>query len=382
MAGILAWFGPAIASAQPPAPFADHARLWQAYASRFISGDGRVVDPQEGDRTTSEGQSYALFFALVNNDRARFDKLVTWTMGNLAAGDLGAHLPAWSWGKGKDGNWGVLDSNSASDSDIWIAYDLIEAGRLWKDPHYSALGRRLASLAGRREVANLPGFGPALMPGAAGFKFPRAWVLNPSYTPLFILDRLAAVDPAGPWADVAVMVPAMIERSAKSGFAMDWISYTPGEGFTPCLVNGKKTSAAVGSYDAIRVYLWAGMLSDSSPAKSKLLKALSGMNAFLAQHGAPPEKINNDGTPQAQDGPVGFSAALLPYLKSLDNDPAVAQQLVRLKAQLDEKSNLYGAGYGSGPTYYDQNLVLFGSGWLDKRFQFGNSGELLVRWSR
>jgi endoglucanase len=376
VAGIVAWLG--LASSQASAQTPDFARLWQAYASRFISDDGRVIDPARGGLTTSEGQSYALFFALVNNDRDRFDRLLAWTQSNLAAGDLGAHLPAWSWGKSKDGNWGVLDPNSASDSDIWIAYDLIEAGRLWSQPHYAALGRKLASLAARREVAVIPGFGPVLLPGATGFKFPHAWVMNPSYTPLFILNRLAAVDPAGSWADVATMVPAIFERSAKNGFTMDWVSYTPGEGFSPSLVDGKKASDAVGSYDAIRVYLWAGMLADSSPAKSKILKTLNGMNMFLTQHSAPPEKINSDGTPQAQYGPIGFSASLLPYLTSLSNDSAVAHQLVRLKSQLDEKSNLY----GTPPTYYDQNLILFGSGWLEKRFRFGSSGELLVRWSR
>jgi len=124
------------------------------------------------------------------------------------------------------------------------------------------------------------------------------------------------------------------------------------------------------------------MLSDSNPAKARILKALPGMNQYLQTHSAPPEKINSDGVPLNGDGPVGFSAALLPYLTSLGNGSAVAQQLVRIKSQLDEKSNLYGAGYGTGPTYYDQNLVLFGSGWVEKRFQFGSSGELLVRWSR
>ncbi len=360
----------------------DHSRLWQAYASRFISGDGRVIDPQVGDRTTSEGQSYGLFFALVNNDRARFDKLLSWTEANLGSGDLGAHLPAWSWGHDKDGKWGVLDANSASDSDLWIAYDLIEAGHLWSNQRYLNLGRRLASLAGRREVANLPGFGPVLMPGPAGFHVERSWVMNPCYTPLFLLERLAAVDPAGPWADIAVMVPTLIEKSARGGFAFDWVSYTPGEGFVPSLQTGKKGGAAVGSYDAIRVYLWAGMLSEGSRGKPKLLKALNGMNLYLAQHAVPPEKINSDGSPQAQPGPVGFSGALIPFLKSVANDPAVAQQMVRLKSQLDEKTNLYGTGYGSGPTYYDQNLVLFGSGWWEKKFQFGSGGELLVRWSR
>jgi endoglucanase len=383
MAGLLTWLGMVTGMATSHA-FAqtDHARLWQAYSNRFISGDGRVVDPQGADRTTSEGQSYALFFSLVNNDRARFDKILTWTESNLANGDLAAHLPSWSWGKAKDGSWGILDPNSASDSDLWIAYDLIEAGHLWNDQRYTALGRHLASLIAHHEVVNLPGFGPAMLPGSVGFKFARSWVLNPSYTPIFLLDRLAAVDPAGPWADVAAMVPVLLERSARGGFAMDWVCYTPGEGFSPCLANGKKTPPPVGSYDAIRVYLWAGMLSDSNSARHRILQALPGMNFYLQHYPAPPEKINSDGSAQSQTGPIGFSAALLPYLKSIPDESAVAQQMVRLKSQLDEKSNLYGTGYGSGPTYYDQNLALFGSGWIEKRFQFGSSGELLVRWSR
>lgn len=356
----------------------DHARLWQSYASRFISSDGRVIDPLTGDRTTSEGQSYALFFALVNNDRDHFDKLLNWTKANLGEGDLTIHLPAWSWGQGKDGAWGVQDANSASDSDLWIAYDLIEAGHLWKEPRYTAMGRRLAGLIAHREVGNLPGFGPVLLPGAVGFKFQKMWVLNPSYTPVFLLNRLAAVDPAGPWADVAAMYPTLIQRSTRQGFAMDWVCYTAGGGFSPCLANGKVTPTPVGSYDAIRVYLWAGMLADVSPAKSRLLSALLGMNNFMLQHPAPPEKVGPDGVPQGTPGPVGFSAALLPYLKSNLDEPAAAQQLVRLQSQLDEKSYLY----GTSPTYYDQNLALFGTGWLEKRFQFGSSGELLVRWSR
>jgi endo-1,4-beta-D-glucanase Y len=370
------------AQTSPSAPEIDHARLWQAYANRFISNDGRVLDPQGGDRTTSEGQSYALFFSLVNNDRARFNKLLTWTESNLAANDLGSHLPAWNWGKGKDGHWGVLDPNSASDSDLWIAYDLIEAGRLWNDAHYASLGHSLAALVARREVTDMPGFGPAVLPAPVGFKLQRTWILNPAYTPLFILNRLATVEPEGPWSNVAMEIPSLLSRSDRNGFAMDWVCYTPGKGFTPCLKNGQETDQALGSYEAIRVYLWTGMLSDSNPAKASILKALPGMNIYLEKHSAPPEKVNLDGVPLNGDGPVGFSAALLPYLSSFSDQAAVAQQLARIKSQLDEKSNLYGPGYGTGPTYYDQNLVLFGSGWMEKRFQFGSSGELLVRWTR
>jgi endo-1,4-beta-D-glucanase Y len=163
---------------------------------------------------------------------------------------------------------------------------------------------------------------------------------------------------------------------------MDWVCYTPGQGFSPCLADGQKSPQPMGSYDAIRVYLWAGMLPDSDPAKARILQALPGMSLYLRQHDAPPEKVNSEGVPLSQAAPVGFSAALLPWFSSISRNTAFAQQLVRIKSQLNEKSNLYGTGSGTGPTYYDQNLVLFASGWIEKQFQFGSGGELLVRWSR
>uniref|UniRef100_E6QIZ0 Endo-1,4-D-glucanase n=1 Tax=mine drainage metagenome TaxID=410659 RepID=E6QIZ0_9ZZZZ len=353
------------------------ARLWQAYTAQFLSSDGRIVDPQGGDRTTSEGQSYALFFSLVNNDKARFEAVLEWTEKNLAEGDLGAHLPAWEWGKKKDGTWGALDPNSAADSDLWIAYDLIEAGRLWHDSRYVALGKRMLPLIARRETAVLPAFGPVLLPAANGFHLKNSWILNPCYTPVFLLERLAKVDPAGPWIGIAIKTPELIARSSPGGFAMDWVSYTPGTGFQPSLSNAVKEQGALGSYDAIRVYLWTGMLSDELPAKRRMMHALNGMSQYLTEHGAPPEKVNSQGAPFATDGPVGFSAAVLPFLESIPDPAEVARQAVRMKSQLDEKTGLY----GKVPTYYDQNLILFGGGWLARQYHFASNGELIVSWT-
>jgi endoglucanase len=354
----------------------DHASLWKAYAGRFLSQDGRVIDPQGGDRTTSEGQSYALFFALVNNEPARFETILHWTQTNLAFGDLGTHLPAWSWGKAKDGQWKVLDANSAADSDMWIAYDLLEAGRLWREPRYTGLGRKLAAQIARREVVMIPGVGFMLSPGSIGFNFPNGWVFNPSYLPVFVLDRLAANDPAGPWVGIAVNVPQLVAMSSRGGFAMDWVSYSRATGYAPSLATAPKSEGALGSYDAIRVYLWAGMLDGAHPAKGRLMESLFGMGTYLRQHGAPPEKVNAAGMPGKQDAPVGFSAAVLPYLRSIPDDGAATRQWARVESQVDEKTGLY----GPSPTYYDENLTLFATGWLQKRFQFGVNGQVLVPW--
>ena len=358
-------------------------KLWSAYSARFIDAQGRVFDPQGYQHTTSEGEAYALFFALVGNDRACFDRVLGWTQANLAGGSLEARLPAWSWGKASDGSWKPLDTNSASDADLWMAYALLEAGRLWNTPAYSNLGLRMAALIAKSEVADLPGFGPMLMPGPTGFQHGKSWTLNPSYLPIFLFQRFAAADPGGPWAQIANGIPRLLAQSARHGFAMDWVEYIPGDGFYPTtlpLANpaGKTPESPTGSYDAIRVYLWAGMTGSEGKARSAVLDAVPGMSAYLADHGAPPEKVSDQGIPLAQDGPVGFSAALLPYLRAFGDSRAAGNQLVRINALRDSASGLYGKDL----SYYDQNLALFGTGYLDGRFGFGPGGELKVEWKR
>lgn len=354
--------------------------LWVSYSSRFIDSQGRVIDPQGDSRSTSEGQAYALFFALVANDRTTFERVLNWTQANMAGGDLQTHLPGWLWGKDQSGAWKTIDSNSAADADVWLAYDLLEAGRLWKQSSYGTLGHRIMEQIAKAEVADLPGFGPMLLPGSAGFVHDKAWTLNPSYLPLFILERFAVVDPGGPWQKIALGLPRFLQQSARRGFAMDWVDYLPGDGFYPAPEHpGKGASAPVGSYDAIRVYLWAGMLDPSGPVRADLLDAIPGMAAYLGNHDVPPEKVSDQGIPMEQDGPVGFSAALLPYLRAIPGmEKGNAKQTIRLAKERNDTTGLY----GKVPTYYDQNLSLFSMGYLDGRFRFGPGGDLKVGWIR
>ena len=359
--------------------------LWNAYAERFIDTQGRVIDPQGGSRTTSEGQAYALFFALTDNDRPHFERVLAWTQTNLSGGNMGTHLPGWLWGKAQDGQWKLLDPLPAADADCWIAYSLLEAGRLWHNAAYTRLGHQMLAMIAKQEVAELPGFGSMLMPGpTAQWVHNGAWMVNPSYVPLFLFERFQQEDPAGPWGAIAMNIPSMLRQSVRHGFAMDWADYVPSDGFYPAagpqaLHPGTTQSAPFGSYDAIRVYLWAGMLNDGGHTRTDMVGSISGMASYLASHDAPPEKVNADGIPMEHDGPVGFSAALLPYLKALpDMGKTSAQQRVRMGEQLDPATGLY----GKDPAYYDQNLVLFATGFLNSRFRFGAHGELNVEWTR
>lgn len=341
--------------------------LFEAYVAAFVSADGRVIDRTDGEKSTSEGQAYGLFFALVANDRPLFDRILEWTRKNLARGDLGAHLPAWKWGRAEDGSWKVLDPNAASDADLWIGYALLEAGRLWSEPRYEKLGRKLLKLVVKEEIATLPGLGPMLLPGPVGFVREKgtAWRLNPSYLPPQLLRRLAAAEVPGPWSGVLESTRRML-ASAPGGLVPDWTVYRREGGFGPDPIHG-----SVGSYDAIRVHLWAGML----PAGDPLREAIGpGFYELFLRRGTVPERVGTGGELDGPAGPPGFSAVLLPEAQIRSD----AEGAARLEADLAK--NWTGALYGSPAAYYDQNLVLFARGYVEGRYGFGSDGRLQTRW--
>jgi endo-1,4-beta-D-glucanase Y len=343
--------------------------LYQSYTSRFLDQQIRVIDRDAGDRTTSEAQAYAMFFALVANDRSRFDALLQWAELNLASGDLASHLPAWLWGRDRDNRWGVLDANPASDADLWMAYSLLEAGQAWSTPRYTQIGTSLATRIARQEVLDVPDVGLVLMPGAAGFRHGERYRLNVSYMPLQLLIRLGRLLPDGPWRAMAARVPTLVKAAAPRGFASDWIEYSTDHGFT---------TSDVGSYDAIRIYLWAGLLDAATPGRDAILSALPGIITCLRSSNVPPEKIGMDGSVVNQNGPVGFSAALIPLLSAVGEPKLEAAQLARVRSALDSKTGLY----GRPARYYDQNLVLFALGWSERRFWFDSDGALRTWWHR
>lgn len=373
---LLAAPGPSAAGAPaPPACAAAPASwpTWTRYVEAFVSGDGRVIDRSAHDRTTSEGQAYALFFALVANDRALFDRVLRWTDANLAGGHLEERLPAWSWGRRKDGSWGILDGNSASDADLWMSYALLEAGRLWSEPRHAQLARRILANVAAREVATLPGLGPTLLPGPRGFVLDRGrgWRLNPSYVPPQALRASAAAQPEGPWRAVLASSLRMLRETARRGVFPDWVLYTANGRFERDPVKGD-----VGSYDAIRVYLWLGMLPADDPARSDLQGGASaGLLRFLDDAGRLPEKIDVASLRTHGQAPVGFYAALLPLAGAVD--PAAVPRLDD-RVTAAAKDGLY----GSPPAYYDQNLVLFARGFVEERFRFGAEGRLEPAWGR
>lgn len=359
---VLAW---AMACVGVAAQAASDWPDWDTFAERFVQADGRVIDITFDRKSTSEGQSYGMFFALVANDRKRFDAILKWASDNLAAGQLGDRLPAWLWGLRTDGSWGVMDKNAASDGDLWIAYSLLEAARLWKEPDYADTARKLLAQIHRLEVAQAGKAGTVLLPGPVGFRLDKArfW-LNPSYYPDFMFRYLAATDPKGPWQAMWDSYVRMAPKIFSAGVAPN-LFVVDSRG----VVMPDTQREPSGSYDAIRVYLWAGMSGASS---AEMVKMLSAYAALIRQYGAPPEKVNPvTGEATRSDwSPIGFSGAVLPYLSALGDKPTLEKQRDRLRTKQSGPSN-----------YYDQVLILFGKGWLDGQYRFDDQGRVQPKWT-
>ena len=163
--------------------------------------------------------------------------------------------------------------------------------------------------------------------------------------------------PDGPWEKVAATIPVIVSNPAPHGFVTDWTEFKTDTGL--------QVSPTIGSFDAIRVYLWAGMLDSSTKGRDALLQSLSGVLNYLHANATPPAKVRPDGTIEDPKGPVGFSAALIPFAEALHEEQIVDQQISRVRTELKPKMGLL----GTPPKYHDQNLALFGLGFCAATIQ-------------
>ncbi|HXB62500.1 MAG TPA: glycosyl hydrolase family 8 [Acidobacteriaceae bacterium] len=401
-----------------------HWPLWESYSKAFIDGQGRVIDHTSADRTTSEAQAYAMFFALVAGDQTHFKQLLNWTAENLAQGDLLQHLPAWSWGKAPDGSWHVLDPNPASDADLWMAYDLLEAGRLWSDDDYKKLGTAMIEHIEQQEVVMMPpstgcADGPLLLPAPTGFHpDDLTWVFNPSYIPLPLVQYFAKTR-HGVWSSMLDELPRFYNHTATAGWAPDWSKCIAGQGWFPSAAPGQQPmqsqagqpgvnpaaatpqtanpipnavpataqtalatpapppAPAYASFDAIRVYLWLGIANPKTPGLDDALSNFPAMGAYLSKPGVsvPPLTVDSFGSIKNTQGPLSFSAAVIPYLQALGLGAQARAQKDRLASGLNAGTGLY----GNPAQYYDQNIALFATGWLEKRYCIEENGQLKLK---
>lgn len=153
----------------------------------------------------------------------------------------------------------------------------------------------------------------------------------------------------------------------KKGYAPDWVLYSPKKGF-----HFTKTNKDLGSYNAIRVYLWAGLMAEGAMYKDELMAQLRPMAKAITRKSTPPLNTYASSGRTSGQSPIGFSAAMLPFLESAGERAAYATQRQRLMVN---GSNQF------TQNYYDSVLNLFGSGAFEHRYYFDTEGQLHTQWN-
>lgn len=227
---------------------------WDTFKQGFVDASGRVVDTGQAGISHSEGQGYAMLFAVHYDDRPAFDQLWQWTSRNLQVRDDA--LLAWRWDAAK----GVTDRNNASDGDLLVAWALVRAGAKWQAPEHTAAARRIAQDL-RRKLLRKVAHGMVLVPGLEGFDKREGLTVNLSYWVFPALPEIARADPAPEWEELANTGIAMLgySRFGRWGLPPDWLK------LGDLVVPGGTPPERFG-YDAVRIpihLLWARKDTDA-----------------------------------------------------------------------------------------------------------------------
>lgn len=224
------------------------APSWSAFKSDFVLPSGRIVDKGNGDVSHSEGQGYGLWLALTARDRKLFDTILDWTEANLARTDMA--LFAWRYDPRSPNP--VADRNNATDGDIFIAWALARAARLWREPAFARRSEAirtaiLAHLVIDRFDRRL------LLPGVEGFASPNIVTVNPSYIIWPALDAFRAMDGKATWGPLITDSERLLLacRFGPRSLPTDWIDVTA-DGLAPAASKPPRFG-----FDAIRIPLYA-----------------------------------------------------------------------------------------------------------------------------
>jgi endoglucanase len=259
----------------PSSAFAQN--FWAKYKAAFLSKDGRVVDIYQNHSSHSESQGYGMLLAAAYDDREVFNKISLWTENNM--NKRGDSLIPWLWGKRKNGAWGVIDLNNATDGDILIALALIKAHEKWNVPGY--LKRAKMILKDVRTLLAVKWNGHTLLlTSYYGNAFEKGIILNPSYFLFTAYRKFAEYDDRAFWDSVYDGSMYVLEKSAFGSYGMppEWVKLSGSD----VGIFSKKSSLF--SYNAVRTLLNLALIEPKKLPKGveKILKVYDTLNYIPA----------------------------------------------------------------------------------------------------
>ena len=333
---------------------------YDLYKKDYMSVDGRIMDPQRENATTSEGQAYMLLRSLLMNDKKTFDLVLKWSTNNLQRDDK---LFSWLWGKNKNGEYKIIDANPASDADIDIAFALILAHKKWKQKEYLDSARPIINSIWEKETRQIGDY-TVLMPGVEQAKSDNIEI-NPSYFSPYAFKLFKNYDKKHDWnklVNSSYYYLNMACNNSKIGLPPDWAVIKDGK------ISKENINRESFSYDAIRVF--PRVFLDYSTTKDKRAKAILEKSKFFItqwKNTKPPHTLYTNylpsGEPKDKNEYLGSIALLLSTINIYDKKVAEEIFKEKLLPKLNEKEY-----YSNKNDYYGRNLVWFGY-YLYKNFR-------------
>ncbi len=340
--------------------------LWVRYKDDYLEkGTLRALDKQQGNITTSEGQSYTLLRAVWLDDKAAFDTAWKWTKDNLDRPS--DNLFAWLFGKKTNGEYGILTTrggeNSASDADTDIAFALLMAARRWDNPGYETEAKAIISDIWKEEVVTIAGK-PYLVANNLEKNNPTQAIVNPSYFAPYAYRAFAKVDSAHNWMGLVDTSYDILDRSLRAsldkktsaGLPPDWIAINKKTG--KISATGTSNLTTHYSYDALRLP-WRIALDWKWHKEARAKETLSLMS-FLDREWETTGKIaagySHDGTPlEARETPAMYGGSI-GYFVVTNPDRATEIYTTKLKLLYTSDTQSWKKALG----YYDDNWAWFG----------------------
>ena len=305
------------------------SELWEEYKSKFINEDGRVIDFYNKHTSHSEGQSYGMALAVKFDEKDLFDKLWKWTRDNL--GVRGDNLFAWKWGEKKNGKWGVIDYNNATDGDVLLALTLLDAERKWPGNRYKDYALVIIKSLRENLTINWDGY-TLLLPGDYGFVNNDTITLNPSYFIFSAYREFEKVDESLFWKNVYKSSINIIIESCFGSMHLpsDWISLSN----NGVLAHSEKPPHF--GYDAIRTLFYLSQ-EESFP----VVKGVKHLLDIYKRLGYIPLWINvvNDSI-SLKAAPAGFYAVIALTAKRI-GEPELSKKLFNEASDKLDKNDYY-----------------------------------------
>ena len=347
----------------PPETTISLKESWEAYRKRFIQGDGRIIDWEAEEKSTSEGQAYAMFRAVFADDRESFDRTLKWSESNLqrrdAQGKPMDSLWAWKWGKNASNQWVQLDPNFASDADIDACFALILASDRWNRPDYLTLAK--TKLKDLWDFSTVTHNGQTyLLPGPKiAFRQGDRLTLNPSYLAPYAFRLFAQVDRDRDWMALVDSSYVVLENSASLssvGLPSDWVNLDLKTGKYSALESGSPLKTQYG-FDATRVW-WRialdGAIFNEARSTTYLQTHLKPLQNSWRKDRKILAQIDLQGNPMVNYEATSQYGMLYSALRQVD--PNMAAEIYQQKLKPTYRSGFW----DNDKAYYTQNLVWFG----------------------